>query len=202
MPRITAPTVAEHHAEQRAAILAAAAELFAERGVVATEMKDVAAAVGLSRTALYRYFPDRQGLFLAWADEVLAASTASLDRALSQHDDPWTQVDAWITWQLDHVTSPKHAVGQRVRQELGALPVELRDRVAAAHHQLQDRITGAVAALVAPERDAGLLTRMAGAAVQAAAAALENGADPEQVDREVRAVVRAMLTTASGDDRP
>ena len=47
-------------------ILDAAARLFAERGVNAVGMGEVARAAGCSRATLYRYFPDRRSLHLAF----------------------------------------------------------------------------------------------------------------------------------------
>lgn len=43
-------------------VLDAAGGLFAERGVDAVAMSDIAAAAGCSRATLYRYFPDRPAL--------------------------------------------------------------------------------------------------------------------------------------------
>lgn len=47
-------------------ILDAAAALFAERGVNAVGMGEVARAAGCSRATLYRYFPDRRSLHVAF----------------------------------------------------------------------------------------------------------------------------------------
>ncbi len=47
-------------------ILDAAGELFAERGIGAVAMGDIARAAGCSRATLYRYFPDRHELHLAY----------------------------------------------------------------------------------------------------------------------------------------
>ncbi len=47
-------------------ILDAAGALFAERGVDAVAMGEIAAAAGCSRATLYRYFPDRPALQLAF----------------------------------------------------------------------------------------------------------------------------------------
>ena len=47
-------------------ILDAAGELFAERGVDAVAMGEIAVAAGCSRATLYRYFPDRPALQLAF----------------------------------------------------------------------------------------------------------------------------------------
>ena len=50
------------HAE----IEAAAFELFAERGFEATSIEDIAAAVGVGRRTIFRYFPSKNDL--AWGD--------------------------------------------------------------------------------------------------------------------------------------
>ena len=52
------------HARVSAAILEAAATVLAERGEQAS-MADVAAAAGMARATVYRYFPNREALFEA-----------------------------------------------------------------------------------------------------------------------------------------
>lgn len=47
-------------------ILDAAGELFSERGVTSVSMRDVAERAGCSRATLYRYFPGRDDLHLAY----------------------------------------------------------------------------------------------------------------------------------------
>jgi len=56
-------------ARNRRRVLAAAAELFAERGVGAVTMDDVAAHAGVGKGTLYRRFGDRSGLAAALLDE-------------------------------------------------------------------------------------------------------------------------------------
>lgn len=53
----------------RRKVLAAAAELFAERGVARVSMDDVAAAAGVGKGTLYRRFGDKSGLAAALLDE-------------------------------------------------------------------------------------------------------------------------------------
>jgi AcrR family transcriptional regulator len=53
----------------RRKVLAAAAELFAERGVAGVSMDDVAAAAGVGKGTLYRRFGDKSGLAAALLDE-------------------------------------------------------------------------------------------------------------------------------------
>jgi len=50
--------------ETRGKILVVARQLFTERGLFDTQMLDVAAALGMSRTTLYRYFQDKLDLAL------------------------------------------------------------------------------------------------------------------------------------------
>lgn len=56
-------------ARNRERILRAAEQLFAERGVGAVTMDEIAAAAGVGKGTLYRRFGDRSGLALALLDE-------------------------------------------------------------------------------------------------------------------------------------
>ncbi|MBT3071710.1 TetR/AcrR family transcriptional regulator [Rhodomicrobium sp. Az07] len=62
--------------ERRAAILAAAFEVFAEHGFAAARLEDVARKAGVAKGTLYLYFPDKEALFeqllLSFAEPVLA----------------------------------------------------------------------------------------------------------------------------------
>ena len=55
-------------ARNRAAVLQAAAELFAEHGVTAVSMDQVAAAAGVGKGTIFRRFGDRAGLAVALLD--------------------------------------------------------------------------------------------------------------------------------------
>ena len=64
----------------RAAIVAAALEVFATDGSTAT-LDDVAGAAGISRATLYRYFSSREELFAALLDEAYADVLARMRAA-------------------------------------------------------------------------------------------------------------------------
>jgi AcrR family transcriptional regulator len=64
-----APRERADAARNRRKVLAAAAELFAARGVAAVSMDDVAAAAGVGKGTLYRRFGDKSGLAAAMLDE-------------------------------------------------------------------------------------------------------------------------------------
>jgi len=66
----------------RAAILAAAERLFAERGFDATRLEDVAAAVGIRRASIVYHFRDKAELYDAVLADVLGALRERLAAAL------------------------------------------------------------------------------------------------------------------------
>lgn len=66
MHREPLPTTTGDHSSVADRLLDAAAALTAERGPRAVSMADVAAAAGVSRATLYRYFADRHELHLAY----------------------------------------------------------------------------------------------------------------------------------------
>ncbi|NKN35479.1 TetR/AcrR family transcriptional regulator [Agrobacterium sp. a22-2] len=78
--------------ERRAEILAAALNLFSERGFAATRIEDVAARAGIAKGTVYLHFPDKEALFTSLASgmaspilarmEVLAANDAMSSRAM------------------------------------------------------------------------------------------------------------------------
>jgi AcrR family transcriptional regulator len=58
---------------RRADILAAAARCFGSRGFGGTTTRDIAAAVGITEAALYRYFPSKEAIYTAILDGRMAA---------------------------------------------------------------------------------------------------------------------------------
>lgn len=69
MPTTPRPIERADAARNRARILATAARLFAERGVDAVTMDEIAAAAGVGKGTLFRRFGDRAGLALALLDD-------------------------------------------------------------------------------------------------------------------------------------
>ncbi|MEU6726711.1 helix-turn-helix domain-containing protein [Nonomuraea wenchangensis] len=81
----TGKQVREGSADKRAAILAAARDLFAHRGVDAVSMDAVAAQAGVSKRTVYDYYGDKNRLFLAILSEASEALNASVQHALDEH---------------------------------------------------------------------------------------------------------------------
>lgn len=95
--------------ETRAALVAAARRLFAERGYHATGTHEIVAAAQVTRGALQHHFPRKEDLFLAVFNEV---QQAMLDRAQAGDDagqagDGWTRLRANIGTFLRAATTPE-----------------------------------------------------------------------------------------------
>lgn len=84
-------------------ILDAAGSLFAERGVHAVAMAEIAAAAGCSRATLYRYFPDRPALQLAFVQREAVRVGGLVAADLADPADPADPVTAAVLSALRHV---------------------------------------------------------------------------------------------------
>ena len=71
-----------------AEILAAALELFAEKGFSATRMEDVAKRAGLSKAGVYLYFEDKMALLKALVAEMAGANISVARGIVEQHEGP------------------------------------------------------------------------------------------------------------------
>jgi AcrR family transcriptional regulator len=69
-------------------ILDAARDLFSRKGFEATRMDEVAAAVGLTKPAVYRYFPGKDRLIEALLEQDLAVPGRALNAWVAGHPGP------------------------------------------------------------------------------------------------------------------
>ena len=71
-----------------AEILAAALDLFTERGFSATRLEDVASRAGLSKAAIYLYFKDKASLLAALVQATMGANIALAGAMIGAHEGP------------------------------------------------------------------------------------------------------------------
>jgi TetR/AcrR family transcriptional regulator len=95
----------------RAAILAAAETLFAERGFAETRLEDVAAAVGIRRASIVYYFADKGALYDAVLADVFDALRARVEPALLARaallDRALAAVSTWIDYLAERPTTAR-----------------------------------------------------------------------------------------------
>lgn len=159
--------------EAREAALSAAERLYYERGVHAVGMDDIRDAAGVSLRALYRAFPSKHDLVLAWLDRRHERWMDWLRGEVESRDGDATArvlavFDALSGW----IESPhfRGCAFVNAAAELGALEPGVLERSAAHKQSLRDYLGELVraAAVPGPERVADqLVVLVDGALVQA-----------------------------------
>ncbi|MDQ2803370.1 MAG: TetR/AcrR family transcriptional regulator, partial [Pseudomonadota bacterium] len=79
--RNTIPSRDELYEAKREVLLREAASAFNRHGFHATSLDDIAQRLGLTKAALYHYFPSKQTLLSACFTRAMEVAFASLDRA-------------------------------------------------------------------------------------------------------------------------
>ena len=134
MPKISAPTVAEHRAQRLRALLEAARVLVAEQGPEALTLSALAAQVGLSRPSLYEYFRSRDDLVAAMVEDELPRWITELEAEVHRHADPSDRIAAFVRTQLRMLTDGRHSA--LVVLAGHALGPAAQDRIMAEHARL------------------------------------------------------------------
>jgi AcrR family transcriptional regulator len=92
--------------QSRHEILAAAKRLFVQEGYEATTIRRIAANVGISSTALYVYFKDKDAILAEICNETFAALIQKLDTVRRDFSDPLSALEhaleGYIRFGLDH----------------------------------------------------------------------------------------------------
>ncbi|QJQ31538.1 TetR family transcriptional regulator [Sphingomonas lacunae] len=73
--------------ERRQRIVTVATQMFIDHGFARTSMSQVAAMVGGSKTTLWSYFPDKNALFMAVADDLIERYFGPVERYLALASD-------------------------------------------------------------------------------------------------------------------
>ncbi|WP_017539991.1 TetR/AcrR family transcriptional regulator [Nocardiopsis halophila] len=119
MPKISAPTIAAHRAQTRGRILDAVAELTRTEGIDDISMTEVAARAGITRTALYNYFPDKAALLLAFAEEATAGFLERYRSELHSVPAPTDRLSVFVRFQLEAIAEHPHPPAAELGASLG-----------------------------------------------------------------------------------
>ncbi|MBE9376187.1 TetR/AcrR family transcriptional regulator [Saccharopolyspora sp. HNM0983] len=184
MPKIEADTVAEHRAHREQALLDAARGLLLTEGPAAVTPSKVAAAVGLARSSVYKYFASGPQLlarlvdddFTAWSEEVDAAVRAA-------GDDPDARLHAYARSTLQLAAAGSHRVATALAGV--TLDDQLRARIGQLHTRLTDPLHTAL--VDRGEHDPDTVAALVQAAVDAAVRLVDAG---QPVDPVVERTLR------------
>ena len=152
MPKLWTETLVEHRRAVHDATLDTTAALVREHGLAAVTMSQIAAAAGIGRATLYKYFPDVEAILIAWHDRhitrhlrqltaVRDAATTPAGRleavleafALIQHQHHDTQLPVALLHRGEHLAQAQRQVQDLVSELLaeGAEAGSVRSDIAA-----------------------------------------------------------------------
>ena len=187
--------------ERRAQILRAARSVFIEQGFLVARVSDVAKRAGLSKGAVYFYFPSKKELFLALVHEEHENTHAFIDQA--ERDDRPAVVklldlgQRYLQYFAGLKTPPKFFLmmtEQAVRDET------IREEVHAVHQRFLDAVTGIVAQGIAEgtfrPMDPSVVAQMLKAVIDGLAgeSAIGLRPDPEGLTRDgIDLILRGIL---------
>ena len=145
MPRIEAPTLAEHRDRRRTALLAAARDVALEQGGRAVTMAAVASRTGLSRPAVYEYFSSSDALLATLVVEEMTRWTTDVGAALAAAGTAEERVRTFVRSSLQYVADGHHRLATAIAEvpmprecleQLGAMRRTLAEPLAAALREL------------------------------------------------------------------
>ncbi len=96
----------ERSAATRAALIAAARQLFTERGYAAVPAEDIVAAAGLTRGALQHHFGGKPELLRAVFEQLEAETTGQVATAIASAPDSWAAATRGLSAFLDACQDP------------------------------------------------------------------------------------------------
>jgi AcrR family transcriptional regulator len=177
MPKISAPTVAQHRARQRAALLDAARLLLEEHGYPGLTFGALADRTGLARPTVYEYFASKDDLVVALCEREIGRQAELVRSRLEGASSPRERVAAFVRAQLDlAVEEPRLVAPPGAEVPVGAAA---RARIRELHRQLASTLSEALAGV--DGTDGALLAGLVQGVVNAAILRIRDGDAPERV---------------------
>jgi AcrR family transcriptional regulator len=183
---VNAAATTRHGREARERIVRAAAGLIAERGAAGTSLDDVRAAAGASKSQLYHYFGDKDGLVKAAVDYQCATVLGAQAQALGSVED-WDGLQRWADAMVGIVDEQRGRGGCPIGTLAAALSdidERLRVTLSEAFRAWSDAIRGALTrlranGLLSVEADLDALTVSMLASIQGGFLLAKASCDPE-----------------------
>jgi len=136
VPRIEASTVAEHRAQRREKLIAAAEEILAESGLDALTAGAVANRAGIARNSLYRYFASIDDLVELVVTHEFPHWVETIQAAVDGEDTPTDRITAYVRSNVQQAANSTH--GWRSALSKTSLSDPARKRVQDMHRQLSN----------------------------------------------------------------
>ncbi len=199
MPKIDAPTVAEHRELRRRQVVDNALNLLVTEGSAAVTPAAVARATGLARTSVYQYFPTAAELVAAAVEESFARASRRLTEAVGAAGcDPRSGLRAYVAAVVRVADEGHHPSILALSSEL---PPPCRARLRDLHRQVAAPLVDIVRrwGVPAPDRASALVFGV----LNEATTLLARGVRADEVAADCGAFIAAALDgLASGSSCP
>src|SRR3954468_4815105 len=138
-------------------ILDAAFAVFADRGLAAARLEDIARRAGLAKGTIYLYFPNKEELFREVVRSTVIAFIEQGEARLESESDPWQALTAWMEGYWAWLRSPVFpAMHRMVNSELHSFP----DLAAFYAKEVIERAHRLVCGMLERAMDAAQIRRM------------------------------------------
>lgn len=195
MPKIDAPTVAEHRANQERALLDAARHLLLTAGRPAVTPAAVGAEIGLARSSVYTYFRTGDEILARIAADAFTDWAAQVGEAVSRAGDTDARIDAYVRATLELAASGEHRVAVLAG---GPSDQGAHQQLKQAHHALAAPLRAALADRGDP--DPGLTAELIDGALSRAIDRLDSGCLAGEVVPAALAFLHRAVGISHDDD--
>lgn len=139
--------------ERPAEIVAAALEVFAEKGFAAARLDEIARRAGVSKGAVYLYFETKEDIFRAVVVQAIAPNVGAVRAIIAAHPGPLPDLLRSVAARMGQVieTTPIGGVLKMVVGEARNFPEIAR----VWHDELVSQALGALAGAIAAAQDRG-----------------------------------------------
>lgn len=139
--------------ERPAEIVAAALEVFAEKGFAAARLDEIARRAGVSKGAVYLYFETKEDIFRAVVIQAIAPNVGAVRAMIATHPGPLPDLLRSVAARMGQVieTTPIGGVLKMVVGEARNFPEIAR----VWHDELVSQALGALAGAIAAAQDRG-----------------------------------------------
>jgi AcrR family transcriptional regulator len=155
--------------QRRVEILDAAKQLFVEEGYAATTIRRIAAKLGISSTALYVYFQDKDAILVEICDATFTGLIKELDEVRHDATDPSDALakclERYIRFGLDHPNEYELTFVTRRSKELQKLRPENENLGTQAYERFYDLVDAVVRSGVTDDVDTQRLSQQLWAAI-------------------------------------
>lgn len=183
----------------RAAILLAAREVFAELGFGASSVRDIVRRTALASGTFYNYFPDKQSVLVALVEESAGEARVRVRAARREAASVEAFVRDGFRAYFDYLLEDR-AMSELLRRNAGTIRAMFdQPSLVAGTDELAEDLRGAVAAGLVPDHDVEYVAAaMVGAALEVGTRMLDSDRpDPERATEVLSAVFTAALRPAS-----